>query len=64
MANHEFKVGDRVTVNGRRVEYQGRQGTIKYSSGGQLWVLLDGDDEIKSGFQPWSLDRLSAEART
>lgn len=64
MAKKDFKVGDRVTVNSHRMEYQGRQGTVKYSSGGQLWVLLDGDEKMTSGFEPWSLDQVPAESRT
>ena len=63
MDQKEFKKGDRVTVNNHRVEFQGRQGTVKYTSGGLVWVLLDGDTEMTPGFQPWSLDRAAAGAR-
>lgn len=56
MTQQQFRVGDRVKINERNSNYAGRQGSIKYYSGGQYWVKLDDSDEIVSALYPWMLD--------
>lgn len=56
MTQHEVKVGDRVKINQRSNVHVGATGTIKFTSGGQYWVALDGSGEVTPPLHRWFLD--------
>jgi len=55
----EIKVGDRVKVNQRSNVHVGATGTVKFASGGQYWVVLDGSGEVSPPLHRWFLDLAS-----
>ena len=61
MAVGDYKKGDRVVVNSRANAQQGKQGTVRYVSAGQHWIMFDGDEvQGQIGFFSWWLDPLPA----
>ena len=57
MADIEYKIGDRVVVNDRSKENQGRKGTVRYASGGQYWLKFDDEGATgQHGYFGWWLD--------
>ena len=58
MVQQGLKVGDRVTVNNRYPKYQGGKGTVKFISGGQVWIVFDDLGPVTQGIPTWALDPL------
>lgn len=56
MTQQELKVGDRVKVNQRSHIHTGDSGTVKFTSGGQYWVVLDSNGEVSPPLHRWFLD--------
>ena len=59
MVQKELKIGDRVVVNSRSTTQEGSKGTVKYISGGQVYLVLDDVGQVPTGFAPWLLDPIT-----
>ena len=56
MTQQEIKVGDKVKVNQRSLVHVGATGTVKFASGGQYWLELDGSGDVTPPLHRWFLD--------
>ena len=56
MSQSEFKVGDRVIVNGKYSAFHGCTGTIRFAAKGHYWLKFADSEKVVSGFHIWCLE--------